>query len=74
MPTMAAGLAATIFIVDTLSPLDMAIAVLYVGVVLFSASFLERRGLLLVGGACICLTLLSFTIIHGQDYGLAATM
>ncbi len=74
MPTMAAGLAAAIFIVDTLSPLDMAIAVLYVGVVLFSASFLERRGLLLVGGACICLTLLSFTIIHGQDYGLAATM
>lgn len=74
IPSMAAGLAAAIFIIDTLSPLDMAIAVLYVGVVLFSASFLERRSLLLVGGACICLTLLSFTIIHGQDYGLAAAM
>ncbi|MEP9379370.1 ATP-binding protein [Aquabacter sp. CN5-332] len=74
MPAMAASLAAAIFIVDTLSPLDMAIAVLYVVVVLLSAGFVERRGLLLVGFACICLTLLSFIIIHGQDYNLASTM
>lgn len=46
-------LAATIFLIDTFSPLDMAIAVLYVVVVLFAASFVEKAGLLVIAGACI---------------------
>ena len=71
---LVAVLAATIFLIDTLSSLDMAIAVLYVVVVLFAADFVERRGLLFVGGACIGLTLVSYAIMHQGDYGFAATM
>ncbi|MFG1424928.1 sensor histidine kinase [Roseixanthobacter glucoisosaccharinicivorans] len=74
MMAMATALATAIFIVDTISPLDMAIAVLYVIVVLFSATYLERRGLLLAGAACIGLTVLSFTIMHSENYNISSTM
>ena len=40
--------AVAIFLVDTFTPLDIAIAVLYVVVVLTAANLFERRGLLLV--------------------------
>ncbi|GGF47533.1 hypothetical protein GCM10007301_03570 [Azorhizobium oxalatiphilum] len=73
-PLMVACLAAAIFMIDTYSPLDMAIAVLYVLIVLFSANFLERRGLLAVGAACFALTLASYIISHGHSYDVAATM
>lgn len=63
-----------IFLVDTLSPLDMAIAVLYVAVVPLSASLFGRTGLLLVAGACVTLTMLSFVIIHAADYNISSTM
>lgn len=71
---LVAALALAIFLIDTLSPLDMAIAVLYVVVLLFAASFVERRGLLVVGAICISLTLLSFTIMHVGDYSFGAAM
>lgn len=63
-----------IFLVDTLSPLDMAIAVLYVAVVSLSASLFGRTGLLLVAGACVTLTMLSFVIIHAADYNISSAM
>ena len=71
---LAALLAATIFLIDTFSPLDMAIAVLYVVVVLFAASFVEKAGLLVIAGACIGLTVLSFAVMHSENYSLSATM
>ncbi|MFG1376178.1 nitrogen regulation protein NR(II) [Xanthobacter autotrophicus] len=71
---LAALWAAAIFLIDTFSPLDMAIAVLYVVVVLFAASFVERAGLLIIAGACIALTVLSFVIMHADNYTLSATM
>ncbi|ADH91026.1 multi-sensor signal transduction histidine kinase [Ancylobacter novellus DSM 506] len=74
MPVIAAALAAAIFIIDTFSALDMAIAVLYVVVVLLSANYSDRKGLLAIAGLCVGLTVLSFLIMHGSDYDLSSTM
>ncbi|WP_231711513.1 sensor histidine kinase [Xanthobacter dioxanivorans] len=71
---VALALAVVIFAIDTLSPLDMAIAVLYAVVVLFLTNEVERRTLLLVGAACVGLTMLSFTIMHRENYNLASVM
>jgi two-component system sensor kinase FixL len=54
-----------IFVVDTFTPLDIAIAVLYVVVVLMAANLYERRGLLLASGGCLFLTVAAFVISHG---------
>lgn len=74
MPVVAAVLAAAIFTIDTFSSLDMAIAVLYVVVVLLSANHSDRPGLLTVAGLCVGLTILSFFVMHSDDYDLAATI
>src|SRR5208282_506048 len=49
---IAGALAIIIFAIDTFTPLDIAIAVLYVIVVLMAANFLRRRGVILVSLAC----------------------
>lgn len=64
IPTLAVLLGAGIFAIDTLTPLDMAVAVLYVAVILLLANFLTRRGILIVGAMCMCLTAISFFITH----------
>jgi two-component system, LuxR family, sensor kinase FixL len=61
----AAALAIAIFIVDTVTTLDIAVAVLYVVVVLMAANFLQRRGVLLVGLGCMTLTVVSYLLSHG---------
>src|SRR5208283_2331851 len=43
---IAGALAIIIFAIDTFTPLDIAIAVLYVIVVLMAANFLRRRGVI----------------------------
>jgi len=58
------ALTLVIFAVDTFSPLDIAIAVMYVVVVLLSASIWQRRGVQLTSVACIVLTLLSYLMTH----------
>lgn len=67
-PIAALSLAMIIFAIDTLTPFDVAIAVLYVVVVLLSLNFAERRALLLVGAGCMALTLLSFLLSHGTRF------
>ncbi len=67
-----AGLA--IFAVDTFTPLDTAIAALYGAVVMLSADGLERRGVILAGGLCIGLTVLSFFVTHGATLEPSAMM
>jgi two-component system sensor kinase FixL len=62
---IAGALAIIIFAIDAFTPLDIAIAVLYVIVVLMAANFLRRRGVILVGLACAGLTLLSFILERG---------
>jgi signal transduction histidine kinase len=53
-------IAAAIFIADTLTQLEIAVAVLYVAVILIAVRALERRGVLLVALACVALTILSY--------------
>ncbi|WP_018390213.1 nitrogen regulation protein NR(II) [Ancylobacter sp. FA202] len=71
-PVIAFIMAAPIFAVDTLTPLDTAIAVLYVAVIMPSAHFLGRRGVLAVSGGCIALTTISFLIVHQHDWDSSA--
>ena len=66
VPAVIAGIiAVAIFITDTATPLDIAIAVLYVVVVLLAANYFQRRGVLLVSLGCMTLTVLSFLLTHG---------
>lgn len=66
MPLAAAALALTIFLIDTLSDLGIAVAVLYVIVVLLAVRFTTTRGLLLVSAGCAVLTVLAYLIEHGD--------
>ncbi|EJK88034.1 MULTISPECIES: sensor histidine kinase [Rhizobium] len=68
MQVAAILIAVAIFLLDTLTNYDIAIAVLYVSVVLLSLNFTGRTGLLLTGAACIGLTVLSYLISHGIDF------
>jgi PAS domain S-box-containing protein len=62
-----------IFTIDTFSPLDMAIAVMYVVVVLLSAGIWARRGVLLATAACLALTFLSYALTHSEVFSPAAS-
>src|SRR5262245_55664490 len=64
LPVLAGVLAVAIFIVDTILPLDIAIAVLYVIVVLMAANFCQRRGVILVAAGCLGLTMASYLYQH----------
>lgn len=57
-----------IFLIDSLSSLDVAIAVLYIMVILISVELFSRRGLLRVAYLCIGLTLIAFFVSHGLDW------
>jgi PAS domain S-box-containing protein len=59
---IAAVLAIFIFSIDALTPLDIAIAVMYVVVVLLCASSGSRRLTLIVGVGCILLTALGYEL------------
>lgn len=67
-PIAALALATAIFAIDTLTPFDIAIAVLYVVVVVLSLNFADRRSMLLIGAGCMALTLLSFLLSHGTRF------
>ena len=60
IPSLIGALAIGIFIFDTVSPLQFAVAVLYVVVVLIAATYYRRRGVLMIAAACGALTVLSF--------------
>jgi PAS domain S-box-containing protein len=65
LPITAGALAFAIFLVDAVTPLDMAVAVLYVVVVLMAANALDRRGVLLVSAGCLALTVVAYLLAHG---------
>ena len=62
------GLTLIIFAVDAFTPLDVAIAVMYVVVVLLSASVWRRRGVMLTSAVCLCLTLLAYALSHAAMF------
>jgi two-component system sensor kinase FixL len=66
-PLAAVLIASAVFLLDTLTELDIAIAVLYVAVVLLALNFAGPIGIVLIGAACLGLTLLSFLISHAND-------
>src|SRR5258706_9081374 len=67
-PIIAGALAIGIFVFDTVSPLQFAVAVLYVVVVLIAATYFQRRGLLIAAVACAALTVLSYLLVHGFNF------
>src|SRR6478609_2170923 len=69
LPLVAVAFATAIFAIDTFTPLGLAVAVLYVVVVLMAGRFLDRRGVFLVAVACVALTIISFLLQHGLTYG-----
>src|ERR1041385_67607 len=60
LPIATAALAVTIAAVDTFTRSEIAVAVLYVTVVLMSVGFCRRRGVIAVCVGCLVLTLISF--------------
>ena len=62
LPVATAALAAGIFIAEAITPMKLAVAVLYVVVVLLAARFCSTRGIVLVGAGCAGLTLLAFLL------------
>ena len=62
LPVATALLAAAIFALDTLTAREVAVSVLYVAVVLMSARFCERRGVILTCAACLALTLIAYVV------------
>jgi PAS domain S-box-containing protein len=69
VPVLAVALAIAIFLVDTAAPLEAAVAVLYVLVVMLVSGFMSRRGLLVVTYACIALAAASHLLAHGLTLG-----
>jgi two-component system sensor histidine kinase KdpD len=61
-PIVAIALAAGIFIADTVTAAEIAVAVLYVAVVLLSVRSCESGGVKLVALACMVLTVLSYLL------------
>ncbi|GGP75164.1 ATP-binding protein [Shewanella ulleungensis] len=57
----------SIFIVDNIISLKIAVAVLYVIVVLLAVEIFSRRGVILVSLVCITLTITAFFINHGLE-------
>jgi PAS domain S-box-containing protein len=62
LPVIGAAIAIGIFILDTITPEDSAFAVLYVGIVVLSARFLQKRGVALASVGLMALTVLSFLL------------
>src|SRR5271166_2627284 len=62
LPIATAAIALAIFIADTITNLEIAVAVLYVAVVLMAARFCQARGVLLVAAGCVALTLLDLLL------------
>ncbi len=56
---------AGIFIIDTITHVEIAAAVFYVIVILFAVSRIGKRDMILLAAACILLTLLSFLLSEG---------
>ena len=71
LPLATIAITLAIFIVDTFTLLDIAIAVLYVLVVVMAADFLPSRGVVIVSSACAALAILAYLFSHGLSANTA---
>jgi PAS domain S-box-containing protein len=72
LPVIAAAATIVIFIVDTITSGDSTAALLYVGVVLLSARFLQKRGVVLTSLGLMALTVLSYLLsVPDESPGIA---
>jgi PAS domain S-box-containing protein len=62
LAVIGAAIAIGVFILDTITPREVGIAVLYVGVVLLSARVLQKRGVVLASLGLMALTVLSYSL------------
>jgi PAS domain S-box-containing protein len=67
LPIVSATFAIAIFIVDTITELDVAVSIFYVVVVLVATRFCNQRGVVLVAAGCVYLTMLSATMAHENE-------
>ncbi|UHC20098.1 PAS domain S-box protein (plasmid) [Methylobacterium currus] len=65
--TGAVLIAAGVFLLDAFSPIEGAVAVLYVVVVLIAARSFTRRGVVLATAGCLVLTLVAYLAAHRAD-------
>ncbi|HUK08485.1 MAG TPA: ATP-binding protein [Stellaceae bacterium] len=70
LPILTLVLIVVIFIIDTLTDYEIAAATFYVVVVLLSAQFCRKRGVILVSTTCIGLTALSFVLSQDGNFKL----
>jgi signal transduction histidine kinase len=71
-PIAIVAVAFAIFVVDALVHVDIAIPVLYVAVVLMSVRLYEVRGVLIVSGGCVVLTVAAYLLSPGNPLGTTA--
>jgi PAS domain S-box-containing protein len=77
LPAVSVAIMAAIFAVDAFTTLHIAIAVMYVTVVLLSVNFLSRRGVLALTLACMALTVVGYVMSSAQgdtSFALARCM
>ena len=68
LPVIGVATATGVFVLDIFTPADSAVAVLYVGVVLLSARFLQARGVVLTSVGLMALTVLSYLLsVHDKS-------
>ncbi|MEH2513537.1 PAS domain S-box-containing protein [Nitrobacteraceae bacterium AZCC 1564] len=67
LAVICAAIAIAVFILDTMTPAENVLAVLYVGVVLLSTRFLQKRGVVLVSLGLMALTVLSHLLLKGDN-------
>lgn len=69
---LAGAIALVVFAIDALTPLDIAVAVFYVVVVLLIASTGNRSSTITAAWGCVVLTLLGFVMSHDEAYSSGA--
>jgi PAS domain S-box-containing protein len=67
LAVLGAAITIGVFILDTMSPAENVLAVLYVSVVLLSARFLQKRGVVLVSLGVMALTALSYLLSEDDN-------
>jgi K+-sensing histidine kinase KdpD len=66
-PIATFALAVGIFVADTITRMEIAVAVLYVAVVLMSVRFFQKRAVIFVALGCMVLTVLSYSLTSSSD-------